>query len=407
MGYTKELGRPIQLVTCPHEAWIQEVIKGGFFADWLADSVAYNFTVVKQGGFMHETSPELLELWKPRRTMQQWIKDWAPKSPPPPKFMGDSPSAAGLVNGAKKGIEYKVLVTGATGNVGSQVAKHLSEAGVSVKAMTRSAKGDKVKELQAMKNVEIVECDPLDKPSLTKAMEGVNAVFLVSANIKEQTQAEINVIDAAVAAGCTYLVENGAHYGYTSKDSPVIFGRFHHEIEEHLERVAGNMKWTVVHANYFMSNHLGDIFATLPNGNIVYPLDPSDKTRMIDPRDSGDAMAELLLASDPSKYHGKHLFLSGPEAITFGEIADLYAKELGRPIQFVTCPHEVWIQEVIKGGFFADWLADSVAYNFTVVKEGGFMHETSPELLELWKPRRTMQQWIKEWAPKSPPPTLN
>jgi len=323
------------------------------------------------------------------------------------KIMGDSPSAAGLVKGAKNGIEYKVLVTGATGNVGSQVAKHLSEAGVSVKAMTRSAKGDKVKELQAMKNVEIVECDPLDKPSLTKAMEGVNAVFLVSANIKEQTQAEINVIDAAVAAGCTYLVENGTHYGYTSKDSPVIFGRFHHEIEEHLERVAGSMQWTVVHANYFMSNHLGDIFATLPNGNIVYPLEASEKTRMIDPRDSGDAIAELLLVSDPSKYHGKHLFVSGPETITFGEIADLYTKELGRPIQFVTCPHEAWIQEVIKGGFFADWLADSVAYNFTVVKQGGFMHETSPELLELWKPRRTMQQWIKEWAPKSPPPTSN
>lgn len=274
-----------------------------------------------------------------------------------------------------------------------------------MKAMTRSSKGDKAKELQAMKNVEIVECDLLDKAGLAKAMKGVNAVFLVSANIREQAQAEINVIDAAVEAGVTYLVENGTHLGYTSKDSPVIFGRFHWQIEQHLEKVAGNMKWTVVHANYFMSNHVGDIFATLPKDQaIVYPVEPTDSTRMIDPRDSGDAIAELLLVKDPSKYHGKHLFVSGPEAITFGKIAELYTKALGRPIQFVKVPKEAWIKAIIDGGFFGDWIADSVAYNFTVVQQGGFMHETSPELLKLWKPRRTMQQWIDEMAPMSPPP---
>ena len=87
-----------------------------------------------------------------------------------------------------------------------------------------------------------------------------------------QVQAEKNFIDAAVAAGCKYLVKLGTVRGYTSKDSASEYARFHAEIEEHLEKTAGGMKWTVLCPNWFMSNHLGDIFGTLPNSIIAYPL---------------------------------------------------------------------------------------------------------------------------------------
>ena len=64
------------------------------------------------------------------------------------------------------------------------------------------------------------------------------------------------------------------------------------------------MKWTVLSPNCFMSNHLGDIFGTLPTNKIVYPVDPDAKAAIVDPRDVGDIAAQLLLSSDPSAYHG-------------------------------------------------------------------------------------------------------
>ncbi|EOD13701.1 hypothetical protein EMIHUDRAFT_445796 [Emiliania huxleyi CCMP1516] len=296
------------------------------------------------------------------------------------------------------------FVAGATGNVGSQVVRKLSESGVGVKAQTRSSTGGKVAELQRLPGVEIVACDLMDKAGLAEALQGVKAVFLVCGNAKEQAQMEINVIDAAVAAGCTYLVENGTHAGYTNKDSPVEFGRHHWEIEEHLAKSAGAMKWTVLHANWFMSNHLGDIFGTLPNGAIVYPLKPEDKAQLVDPRDVGDIAAQMLLDSDPSKYHGLHLMISGPDVLTWSQIAALYTEELGRPIEMATCSEPEWVAAAIKGSGFEHWLAEAAAHNFKVIRDGGFLHTTSPQLLALAPPRRTMKEWIAEWAPRSPPP---
>ena len=86
---------------------------------------------------------------------------------------------------------------------------------------------------------------------------------------------------------CKYLVKLGTVRCYTTLDSAAEYGQFHAEIEEHLEKTAGEMKWTVLCPNWFMSNHLGDIFGTLPKGIIAYPLKPEAKANIVDPRDVG------------------------------------------------------------------------------------------------------------------------
>lgn len=158
-------------------------------------------------------------------------------------------------------------------------------------------------------------------------------------SLSGQVQAEKNFIDAAVAAGCKYLVKLGTVRSYTSKDSAVEYARFHAEIEDYLETTAGAMRWTVLCPNWFMSNHLGDIFGTLPNSIIAYPLKPDAKATIVDPRDVGDLAAALLVAPDPSVYHALKLDVSGPEAISLGEIAGLYTEALSRPVQPVECRH--------------------------------------------------------------------
>ena len=107
-------------------------------------------------------------------------------------------------------------------------------------------------------------------------------------------------IDAAVAAGCPYLVKLGTLRCYTDVDSASEYARFHAEIEAHLEKVAGAMKYTVLCPNWFFTNHLADIFGTLPMGIIAYPLAPDAKATAVDPRDVGELAAQLMMAPDPS-----------------------------------------------------------------------------------------------------------
>jgi len=277
-----------------------------------------------------------------------------------------------------------ILVAGATGNVGSATVRKLNELGAHVKALTRTSSSDKAAPLKELPNTEIIECDLMDKANLASAFSNVKAAFLACSNCKEQVELENNFIDCAVAAGCQYLVKLGTVAQYTSKDSPVEYARYHASIEEHLAEAAGEMKWTVLQPNWFMSNHLGDIFGTLPTNVIVYPVSPEAKAAIVDPRDVGDLAAQLLLA-DPADYHGHKFDVCGPEA--------------------VECSCQDWATAAMKAGF-PEWMAEAIVAeggNFTLWAAGKFDFPSSPEVLALAAPKRCMSEWIKEWAPRSPP----
>lgn len=299
-------------------------------------------------------------------------------------------------------MPIQIVVAGASGNVGSAAVRKLAELGnCEVKALTRSASG-KIQPLKDLANVEIVECDVNDAASLAGVFEGATAVFLTSGNYRGQVQAEKNVIDAAVTAGCKYLVKLGTVASYTALDSEVEYARFHAEIEQHLEATAGEMKWTVLCPNWFMSNHLGDIFGTLPKGVVVYPVSVDAKASMVDPRDVGDLAAAMLLVPDPSTYHGLKLDVSGPEEVCVSQIAALYMEALGRPIAAVKCTIEDWIAGGVASGL-PEWLATAVSKNFSKWDASKMAFPTSPEAMALAPPQRTMAQWVGEWAPRSPP----
>lgn len=296
-----------------------------------------------------------------------------------------------------------IAVLGATGNVGAAAVQKLSEAGtVKVRALTRSGSSDKATALKKLSNVEVFECDPFSKDDLAKACVGASAAFIAMGNHKDQAVVEKTFIDCAVVAGCAYLVKLGTVRSYTAVDSPVEYARWHAEVEEHLEKSAGSMKWTVLCPNWFMSNHLGDVFGTLPKGIIVYPPDPASKFLAVDPRDVGELASKLLLASDISPYHSLKLDVSGPEPVSMCDIALMYTQELSRQIQAVQCSNEEWIAGAIAAGF-PDWLAAAVAHNFARMDSAEMAFPNSPEVKVLGAPQRTMLQWIKEWAPRSPP----
>lgn len=301
-------------------------------------------------------------------------------------------------------MSARIMVTGASGNVGSAAVTKLAQlGGADTVALTRSSAADKVAPLKALENVRILECDIGSKASLAGAFEGVTAVFLTCGNFRGQVDAEKNVIDSAVAAGVKYLVKLGTVRSYTSLDSQSEYARFHAQIEDHLAAVAGPMKWTVLCPNWFMTNHIGDIFGSLPKNVIAYPLDLEAKATIVDPRDVGDLAAAMLLSSDPSIYHGLKLDVAGPEAMSMKEIAAMYTEVLGRPVQPVQCPEEAWVAAAVGGGI-PEWLAKAVTLNFSKWEAGDLAFPTSPEAATAASPKRTMSQWINEWGPRSPPP---
>jgi len=275
--------------------------------------------------------------------------------------------------------------------------------GIEVKALTRSSAAQKCAPLKALEHVQLVDCDISEPSSLSGVFDGVQAAFLTCGNFQGQAAAEKSFIDAAVAAGCPYLVKLGTVRCYTSIDSAAEYARYHAEIESHLEKEAGAMKYTVLCPNWFFSNHLGDVFGTLPMGVIAYPLSGEAEAAPVDPRDVGELAAQMMMASDPSAYHGLKLDVSGPGKISMLQLATLYTAELGRSVQLVKPSVDEWIAAAIKAGF-EPWLARAVSHNFERWEAGDLAFTSSAEVLALAPPKRTMEDWVKQWAPLSPPP---
>jgi len=237
-------------------------------------------------------------------------------------------------------------------------------------------------------------------------------------NFHGQVTAEKNFIDALVASvSCKYLVKIGTVRCCTAIDSVVEYGRFHAEIENYLEEntKSGDLKWTVLSPNWFMSNHLGDVFGTLPLSPsiIAYPVTNVDAgANIVDPREIGTVAAKLLLQAKNPKHDGRKLNVSGPESVSMSMVQTLFAEALGRDVLYVNCSTEDWIAGAVKAGF-PDWLAKAISHNFILWEDGGLSFPSSPEVIDLLNEnddgstssvRRTMSEWVKEWAPRSPPP---
>jgi len=232
-----------------------------------------------------------------------------------------------------------VMVTGATGNIGSKVVQELRERGVPVRALVRdSARAGGI----LGRGVDLVEGDFADPASLRRAFAGVGRLFLACGNDPRQVEFETNAIDAAVAAGVRGIVKlsaMGAEIG-----SPVAYWDWHARIERHLG--ASRLPALVLRPAFAMTNLLASAEAVKQTGKLFAPAGEA-RIAMIDPRDVA-AAAAAALTEDVGRERIFHL--TGPRAITFAQVADDLSTAIGRPVAFVDLPDEAARAGMVQAG---------------------------------------------------------
>lgn len=228
----------------------------------------------------------------------------------------------------------KILVTGATGNVGSRLVRRLKEKGRALRAFARDVVG------KTPEGVEAAPGDFTDQASLRRAMDGVDAVYLLAAGDQLSIH-EANVIEAAKESGVRLVVKHsvaGAQYNAPG------FPSWHRAGEQRLE--ASGIPFVLLRPASFASNALYWAGSIKDQGTVYGALGDA-AIPVIDPEDIAEAAATVLTTPG---HEGKAYELSGPEALTTAQQVDAIGRVVGRELKFVNVPDDAARQAMLGMG---------------------------------------------------------
>jgi uncharacterized protein YbjT (DUF2867 family) len=212
-----------------------------------------------------------------------------------------------------------ILVTTA-GKVGSHAARLLAAAGHQVRVVTRSPDAHAA---LRQDGIEMFVGDLEDPGSVVRALSGVSSVVLVTAPHLDQ---ERNVVNASSSAGVEHIIKVTTE---ASADSPIARRRVHHAVEQTLAE--SGIAHTLLRSNAYMQNILllGPMIAA--TSRFSSPA-AAGRIGMIDARDVAAAAVAIAGAAVPAVHAGKTYRLSGPDAISYDDVADRLTSLLGRPV---------------------------------------------------------------------------
>lgn len=277
-----------------------------------------------------------------------------------------------------------ILITGATGNNGQELIRQLTAMGQRVRALIR-------KPAEAAKldgsNIEVAAGD-FDQPeTLEAALQGVEKAFLLTPVAERFVQWQKDFIEAAQRANVKHLVKFSGMGADSLSPSELL--KLHAETDDILR--SSGVPFTILQPNSFHQNVLSFANTIKAQGVFCWPLKNASQST-VDIRDISAVAAKVFTNSG---HEGKTYVITGPEALTFQQVADKLSSVLGRKIQYVDVPISAAADGMRKSGM-PDWnvqaVSDLLAYFATGA--AATVTDTVPRLLG--RPATSFEQFVKD-----------
>lgn len=273
----------------------------------------------------------------------------------------------------------RILVTGASGNIGTRIVRRLIERGQSVRVFVRN--GEKVR---FDPKVEVVTGDLMDPASVRQAVQGTNRIYLLSVG-PNLPRHDANVIEQAASAGVEHIVKHsvaGAQFEASA------IPRWHRAGEKLLEQ--SRLGWTLLRLGSFASNALGWIGSVKAQGKVYGALGDA-ALAVVDPEDIADVAAHVLTTPG---HAGKAYDVTGPESLTTAQQVAILGEVIGKKLEYINVPDEAARKAMVDSGM-PEVAADAMVALIQDLRRIGRVPPTDTVRTLLGRPPHSFRQWAE------------
>jgi uncharacterized protein YbjT (DUF2867 family) len=285
------------------------------------------------------------------------------------------------------------VVTGATGNTGSVVAKKLLAQGKKVRVVGRSA--ERLSSLVSLRAEPFVG-DIRNKEAVQRAFNGAQAIYvmippdLANPDFPAYQDQVIEAVASALEQGAPAHVVSLSSFGADKPDKTGPIAGLH-RMEERLKRISG-LNVLFLRAGYFMENTLPQASVIKQMGAPAGPLKPDLKLPIIATRDIGAFAADALLKQEFRGYQTQEL--QGERDLTMLEATSVIGKAIGQP----ELPYHQISYDQFRGILLQMGASQSVADLFVEMSEGlnsGYIRALEPRSARNTTPT-SYDQFVRE-----------
>jgi uncharacterized protein YbjT (DUF2867 family) len=276
-----------------------------------------------------------------------------------------------------------ILITGASGNVGREVLDQISQTGQPVRAAYQSHQ----KAADAPAGVETVIVDFNRPDTLRAALIGIDRIFLVGPVAANLVELESKALEGIKRSGVQHIVKLSA-----MGTRAATFPRQHAESEDRIKE--SGVPWTFIRPNGFMQNMVIYNARTVREQNAFYGSQVEGKVSQIDIRDVAATVVRVLLETGNAS---KTYTLTGPEALSNSQIAEILSTVLGRQISYVNLPPGQMKQALLDAGT-PEWNANGILDLEALYRENGASTVTADVQLVLGRRPTTYEEFARDYA---------
>jgi uncharacterized protein YbjT (DUF2867 family) len=263
-----------------------------------------------------------------------------------------------------KNMAETILITGASGNVGSEVVRHLSSSrkDINIKAAGHSVESVR-KVIRSDDRIEPTELD-YDKPdTLRQALKGVQKLFLLTPFQSDMVELSSNMLKEVKNAGNINHIVKLSVMGADAEPG-ITGGRLHRQAEKMIED--SGISFTFLRPNFFMQNFVNFLSQMIREQGSFYLPAGDGKVSFVDIRD----IAAVAVQALTNNYHSKKAYtITGQEAISYEDAAKIRSEQVSKNISYVNVSEEQ-TREGMKSMGMNEWFINSMMELYDITRMG-------------------------------------